>query len=115
MLTKFLGKALASMVLTKEAREVAGGLAKHAVRNAAQKMGPGKLPDAIVQAVADAPAEGAAAPAAPAAVDRAELIRRAMQVRASQQSLLAELKPEERARLEATAMRAFLGESKSKE
>jgi len=113
MLTKFLGKALASMVLTKEAREVAGGLAKHAVRNATQKIGPGKLPDAALQAVGEAPAQGAAA--APAAIDRAELIRRAMEVRASKQSLLAELKPEERARLEATAMRAFLGESKSKE
>ena len=114
MLTKFLGKALASMVLTKEAREVAGGLAKHAVRNATQKIGPGKLPDAALQAVGEAPAQGTEA-AAPDAVDRAELIRRAMEVRASKQSLLAELKPEERARLEATAMRAFLGESKSKE
>ena len=111
MLTKFLGKALASMVLTKEAREVAGVAAKHAVRNAVQKINtdPGKLSELQAPALADGQAP-AAAPA-PTQPDRAELIRRAMEVRAAKQSLLAELKPEDRAKLEATAMRAFLGES----
>ena len=109
MLTKFLGKALASMVLTKEARDVAGVAAKHAVRNAVQKINndPGKLSELQPPALAD----GQAPAPAPTQPDRAELIRRAMEVRASKQSLLAELKPEERAKLEATAMRAFLGES----
>lgn len=116
MLTKFLGKALASMVLTKEAREVAGVAAKHAVRNATQKIqtGPGgKLPDTGLPALAEGqvPAEAGA----PAPVDRAELIRRAMEVRKSQQSLLAELNPAQRAKLEETAMRAFLGEVKPKQ
>jgi light-regulated signal transduction histidine kinase (bacteriophytochrome) len=46
--------------------------------------------------------------------DRAELIRQAMQVRAAKQSLLADLNDEDRAKLVATAMRAFLNEGKSK-
>lgn len=107
---KFLGKTVASMVLTKEARDVAGGLAKSAVRTAAQKVGvvpeidPAKQP-AIVP-VQD--------PAAIAAANRAELIRRAMAVRAEKQTVLAELNEEDRARLVETAMRAFLNESSSK-
>ena len=109
---KFIGKALAGMVLTKEAREAASGLTDRAVRNAVQKMhnGPGKLPE--VPPLAGADAQGQAVEPVP---DRAELIRRAMQVRAAQQTVLAELNPEDRAKLQATAMRAFLNEGKSKE
>jgi len=47
--------------------------------------------------------------------DRTELIRQAMQMRAAKQSLLADLNDEDRAKLVATAMRAFLNESKTKE
>ncbi len=113
---KFIGKALAGMVLTKEARQVAGGLAKSAVRTAAQKMhtGPGKpdgMPNATQQAIADAQAVAASL----VTPDRAELIRRAMQVRAAKQTLLADLNDEDRAKLVATAMRAFLNESKPRE
>ncbi len=77
---KFIGKALAGMVLTKEAREAAGGLAKSAVKTAAQKMqaGQGK-PDAKDQAIAEAQAQAAAI----VTPDRAEMIRRAMEVRAA--------------------------------
>lgn len=113
---KFIGKALAGMVLTKEAREVAGPLAQHAVRQAAQKIVPGavKLPEAP-------PLEGSAVPvadfqaqaAAVAKIDRAALIRQAMEVRAAKQIVLAELSEEDRNRLTETAMRAFLNESKS--
>ena len=107
---KFIGKALAGMVLTKEAREAAGGLAKSAVRTAAHKIqaGPGK-PEAGEPGIAEAQA------AARQIVvnDRAELIRQAMAVRAAKQTVLAELNEEDRARLVETAMRAFLNESKS--
>jgi hypothetical protein len=114
---KFIGKALAGMVLTKEAREVAGPLAQHAVRQATQKIIPGVVkppeaqtpPEGGVVPVADFQAQAAAV----AKIDRAALIRQAMEVRAAQQVVLAELSEEERSRLTATAMRAFLNESKS--
>jgi hypothetical protein len=108
---KFLGKTVASMVLTKEARDAAGGLAKSAVRTAAQKVGVVADIDPAKQ-LAIAPLQD---PAAIAAANRAELIRRAMAVRAEKQAVLAELSEEERARLVATAMRAFLNESSAKE
>lgn len=112
---KFLGKTVASMVLTKEAREVAGGLAKTAVRHAAHKV-TGVAPAFPETDAADqqalAPLQD---PAAIAAANRAELIRRAMEVRAAKQTVLAELNEEDRARLVATAMRAFLAEGKPKE
>jgi len=104
---KFIGKTLAGMVLTKEAREVAGGLAKNAVRNATQKM-QGAKEDSKEQAIADAQAQAAAI----VTPDRAELIRRAMEVRAAKQTLLADLNDADRAKLVATAMRAFLNEGK---
>ena len=104
---KFIGKTMASMVLTKEAREVAGGLAKTAVRNAGQKMlPPGMIPPETALATV---------PPAPVLSERAELIRRAMEVRAAKQTVLAELSEKDRERLVATAMRAFLNESKPKE
>jgi len=109
---KFIGKTLAGMVLTKEARDAAGGLAKTAVRSAAQKIHNGPKPsDERDQAIAQLPSQGAN----PVTPDRAELIRRAMELRAAKQTLLADLNDEDRARLVATAMRAFLTESKPKE
>ena len=109
---KFIGKTLAGMVLTKEAREAAEGLAKNAVRNASQKIQSGPAaPGSKEQAIADAQAQAAAI----VTPDRAELIRRAMEVRAAKQTLLAELNEDDRAKLVATAMRAFLNEGKTKE
>ena len=114
---KFIGKALAGMVLTKEAREVAGPLAQHAVRQAAQKIVPGavKLPEApaLPEGGAVPVADFQAQAAAVAKLDRAALIRQAMEVRAAKQIVLSELSPEDRNRLTETAMRAFLNESKS--
>jgi len=113
---KFIGKALAGMVLTKEARQVAVPLATRAVRNASLKKngGPDKSddpqPNATQQAIADAQAVAASI----ATPSRAELIRRAMEVRAAKQTLLADLNDEDRAKLVATAMRAFLNEGKPK-
>jgi len=109
---KFIGKTLAGMVLTKEAREAAGGLAKTAVRNATQKIGGAPVGELDVrqQTVIQTQAEAASI----AAPDRAELIRRAMEVRAAKQTLLADLNEEDRAKLAATAMRAFLSEGKPK-
>jgi hypothetical protein len=104
---KFIGKALAGMVLTKEARQAAGDLAQAAIKNAVRK----PVVDDRGQALAKT-AE-AAPPAADA--DRAALIREAMQVRAAKQSLLADLNDEDRAKLVATAMRAFLSEGNPKE
>jgi len=111
---KFIGKTLAGMVLTKEAREAAGGLAKNAVRNAGQKVyGPlNPTPaDDRQQAIAQLQAQGSSL----VTPDRAELIRRAMEVRAAKQTLLADLNDEDRAKLVATAMKAFLAEGKPKE
>ena len=113
---KFIGKALAGMVLTKEAREAAGPLAQHAVRQATQKIIPGAVkppespaaPEGAVP-VADFQAQAAAI----AKLDRAALIRQAMEVRAAKQIVLAQLSEEDRNRLTETAMRAFLNESKT--
>jgi len=107
----FVGKALAGMVLTKEARQAAADLAQSALKNAGKKTN-------------TTPSEqGAVDPLAPAAVllpqvaptERSELIRQAMQVRAAKQTVLAELDEKDRAKLVETAMRAFLNESKPKE
>ena len=109
---KFIGKTLAGMVLTKEAREAAGGLAKTAVRNATHKMtGLPEGDDAGQQAIVQMQAQAAAV----VTPGRAELIRRAMEVRAAKQAVLAELNEEDRAKLVATAMKAFLAEGKPRE
>lgn len=117
---KFLGKTMASMVLTKEAREAAGGLAKSAVRTATHKMTgaplpalpdlPALQPDAQQAAVAQMQAH------APSTIssERAELIRRALEVRRAKQTVLAELSEEDRERLVTTAMKAFLAEGDPK-
>ncbi len=103
---KFIGKALAGLVLTKEAQEAASQLAK-AKAAALLK----KPMDERAQAVADA-AEAGKAIVTP---DRAELIRQAMSVRAAKQTILADLNDEDRAKLVAVALKAFLNESRSKE
>lgn len=106
---KFIGKALAGLVLTKEARQAAGGLAQSALKQAGKKPKPDA--DDKQQAIAAAQAQAAAI----VTPDRAELIRQAMQVRAAKQTLLADLNDADRAKLVATAMRAFLNEGKGKE
>jgi hypothetical protein len=102
---KFLGKALVGMVLTREAQQVAGGLAKHAVKKALPEIKP---PEALPEIEEPVPAQAVAL----VTTDRAELIRQAMQIRAAKQSLLNDLNDEDRAKLVATAMRAFLNEGK---
>ena len=104
---KFIGKALAGMVLTKQARQAAGDLAQAALNHAVKK----PLPEAKELAIADmrAQTDHLVTP------DRTELIRQAMQMRAAKQSLLADLNDEDRAKLVATAMRAFLSEGNPKE
>jgi hypothetical protein len=108
---KFIGKALAGMVLTKEAQQAAGGLAQSAINRAARKVVPAAPTDIRAQAVAQVKSQAAAI----VTPDRAELIRQAMQVRAAKQSLLADLDDADRAKLVAAAMRAFLNEGKPKE
>lgn len=105
---KFIGKALARMVLTKEAREAAGDLAQSALKSALKK--PTPAGDAKQQAIAEIQAEAASL----ITPSRAELIRQAMEVRAAKQALLADLNDEDRAKLVATALRAFLNESDPK-
>ncbi len=99
---KFIGKALARLVLTREARRAVG-----------RRVGGKRL-----QTLTGKPAAQAAAEAQAQAVvtpDRAELIRQAMKVRAAKQSILADLDDETRAKLVATAMRALLNEGRKKE
>lgn len=96
---KFLGKALAGLVLTKQARAAVGG--------GAGGHGKGGRDKALAEARAQV--AGVVTP------DRAELIRQAMQVRAAKQTVLANLGDEERARLVATALKALLNEGRPKE
>ena len=111
---KFIGKTLAGMVLTKEAQAAACELAHTAIMVALKKPGQEMAHTMSMsltrdQAIAQAQAQAQAS----ATPSRAELIRQAMQVRASKQSLLADLNDEDRAKLVATAMKAFLAEGKS--
>jgi len=114
---KFIGKALAGLVLTEDAQKAVG---RHGAASPAAK-GKGK-------AVAVQAKGGKAAPARNAAIaqmqdqvkdlitpDRAELIRQAMKVRAAKQTILADLGDEDRARLVALAMKALLNEDRNKE
>jgi hypothetical protein len=105
---KFIGKALAGMVLTKEARAAAGDLAQTARNNAKSK--PSAALDSKQQAIAEIHSQAASL----ITPNRAELIRQAMEVRAAKQALLADLNDEDRAKLVATALRAFLNESDPK-
>ena len=137
----FIGKTIAGMVLTKEARQAAGGLAQTAMRHASEKAVKALLPSGALPAPAAAPALPAplpfhtepVPPAVPAPTaapqqpqsfipgvpalsanpSRAELIRHALRVRRAQQSLLADLSDEDREKLVAIATKAFMAESKS--
>lgn len=114
---RFLGKAMAGLVLTKDGRKAAADLAAAKTRGKAVKAPPAK---------AAAPAKAAEGKAAAIAElqsqakdlvtpERAELIRRAMEVRAAKQTILADLSDESRAKLVATAMKALLNEGREKD
>jgi hypothetical protein len=102
---KFLGRALAGLFLTKEARHVVGHVVADRV---------GRVGKAGGAAGRDAAAEAAAEVRKLITPDRAELIRQAMQVRAAKQTILADLDDEARAKLVATAMKALLNEGRDK-
>lgn len=103
---KFIGRALAGLVLTKDAQKAVGqintGLGKNKPKS------PFAARD---QAIAEAQSQGKDL----ITPDRAELIRQAMQVRAAKQTILADLDDESRSKLVATAMKALLNEGRSKE
>ncbi len=109
---KFVGKALAGLVLTKEAQEAVGHIAKVKVTPFSPTFPfPGSDAETAVGATATSTAMTAETPTATAPkVDRAELIRHAMSVRAAKQGVLADLDPESRSKLVALAMRALLNE-----
>ncbi len=124
---KFIGKALAGLVLTKDARMAleqanqpkSGGARAGAGHHALAT--PPKPPGAVAaQAALDAKAsekDEAIAEAQAAAEnlvtpDRAELIRNAMRVRNAKQAILADLNDEDRAKLVAAAMKALMREGK---
>lgn len=100
---KFIGKALVGMVLTKEARQVAGPLAQSALSSAINTALKREAAEVRPQPVINQAAEEEAASAA----RRAALIRQAMEIRAAKQTLLQELNEQDRNRLLETAMRAF--------
>jgi len=105
---KFIGKALAGMVLDSDARKAV-----------VSRTAPAKVPTAAANKQADnkqaAIAQMQAQVRGVMTEDRAELIRNAMKVRAAKQSVLADLSDEDRARLVATAMKALLNEGRNKQ
>lgn len=107
---KFIGRALAGLVLTKDAQKAVGQL-QIGTGVGSGKAKPKSPFDARDQAIADAQkdAQGLVTP------DRAELIRQAMKVRAAKQTILASLDDETRSKLVAAAMKALLNESHDKE
>ena len=100
---KFIGKALAGLVLTREAQQTLSKQVKTktAPRKAAAPAA-GSREELIREA--QAKAEDLVTP------DRAELIRRAMEVRKAKQTILADLSDEDRQRLVAAAMKRLLRE-----
>lgn len=104
---KFIGKALAGLVLTKDAQKAVGQIQ---IGAGGGKTKPKSPFDARDQAIAEVQkgAQGLVTP------DRAELIRQAMQVRAAKQKILADLDDETRGKLVAAAMKALLREDVDK-
>jgi hypothetical protein len=105
---KFIGRAMAGLVLTKDAQKAVGQIQ---VGAAGGKTKPKSPFDARDQAIAEVKkdAQGLVTP------DRAELIRQAMKVRAAKQTILADLDDETRGKLVAAAMKALLNERNDKE
>jgi hypothetical protein len=91
----FLGRALGSLVLTKDARQAVQK------SRAAGKSGGGK--SASIAAM-QAQSRGLVTP------ERAELLQNAMKVRSAKQAILANLSDEQRARLVGEAMKRLLKE-----
>lgn len=106
---KFIGKALAGLVLTQGARKAVAKASRPA--KTAGKGGKGTPKNAKDAAIAQvqAQAKDFMTP------DRAELIRHAMQVRKAKQTILADLDDAARAKLVAAAMKALLNEKHAKE
>lgn len=110
---KFVVKALAGLVLTKDAQKAVGrihasggktkGKSPFDQRDSRPTPGAGKT-----QAISDAQ-NAANAIVTP---ERAELIRQAMAVRNAKQTILADLDDETRGKLVATAMKALLREGR---
>jgi hypothetical protein len=109
---KFIGKALAGVLLTGDARKAVSGGAKasskpkKAAASASSGMPQVQQSEAITKMQAQV--KGLITE------DRAELIRQAMRVRAAKQTILADLSDDDRARLVATAMKALLREGREK-
>ena len=126
---KFIGKALAGLVLTKDARKALGQANQVRGGGASAKSGGHAMPATprapgagAVAAQAALDSKEAAKNAAIALVqsqgeelvthDRDELIRNAMKVRNAKQAILADLDDESRAKLVAAAMKALMREGK---
>ena len=115
---KFIGKALAGLVLDKDAQasiKRPSGKQSSGKQPAAgkKKTQPGKpvAPSAKDAAIAQVQSQAKGLMTA----DRAALIQNAMKVRAAKQTILAELDDESRAQLVAMAMLALLKEAPKKE
>jgi hypothetical protein len=103
---KFIGKALAGLVLDEKAQ---AAVVKPAAKKGKAKAKPAASAKDAAIAQVQAQAKDLLTP------DRAELIQNAMKVRAAKQTILANLDDESRARLVATAMKALLNEGSKKE
>ncbi|MTJ83579.1 MAG: hypothetical protein F8N37_21540 [Telmatospirillum sp.] len=127
---KFIGRALAGLFLTREARDAVGQIQMRPPAHKTKPMSPFEQRDAAAAAsggkalspsttlsASKAEAIAAAQEEAQALVtpDRAELIRQAMRVRAAKQAILADLDDETRGKLVATAMKALLRENRRDE
>ena len=109
---KFVGKALAGLVLTKEAQEAVGQLKVTPFTPTFPF--PSVEPESKLKlATSNGVSVGASAATPPAETpksNRDELIRNAMSIRASKQGVLADLDSDSRAKLVALAMKALLNE-----
>lgn len=117
---KFIGKALAGVLLTGDARKAVAGQARTPDNSRGRSKGKGAGKKTAGPKDGNKPEEREAVAQVQAQAkeliteDRAELIRKAMQVRAAKQTILADLNDEDRARLVATAMKALLNEGRQK-
>ena len=103
---KFIGKALAGLVLTRDAQKAVGQ-----IQVGGGKAKPKSPFDDRNSAIAEMQKDGQGL----VTPDRAELICQAMKVRAAKQTILADLDDETRGKLVAAAMKALLNAKQDKE
>jgi hypothetical protein len=112
---KFVGKALAGLVLTQDAQQALERKAKTAGATGAGKVAPAPDPQSAAERRAEQVARMFLENEELVAENRAILISEAMKVRTAKKAILADLDDQSRAKLVALAMKRLLNEGRDPE